>query len=141
MDAAAKLRMDVYQEGQRAYTSGVVCPYNDWREGTWKKGCADAEKFYEPLAAVPAAQEQAQIWVSVADRLPKLGDYSVLAYWQENGGIDMVHVQEYFGLITDGLDENDNHLTTQWYLCKGVTHWMPLPATPQGERAEQKQDA
>lgn len=46
MQPDAKLRMDVYQEGQRAYRSGAVCPYTDWRAGTWEKGRKAAEEYY-----------------------------------------------------------------------------------------------
>lgn len=77
-------------------------------------------------------------WISVEDRLPELKDDSVLCYcaraisrtsWP-TGGIDMVHIEEYFGDITDGLDENGNQKYTQWYKPQGITHWMPLPGPP-----------
>lgn len=46
MNADAKLRMDVYQEGQRAFNSKATrCPYTDWRAGTWAKGWAAAEAY------------------------------------------------------------------------------------------------
>ncbi len=51
-------------------------------------------------------------WISVEDRLPEIRDASVLAYWK-HGGIDMVHIEEYFSDITSG-----------------ITHWMPLPNPP-----------
>jgi hypothetical protein len=38
MSPDAKLRMDVYQEGQRAWGVGMACPHTDWRAGTWQKG-------------------------------------------------------------------------------------------------------
>ena len=68
-------------------------------------------------------------WISVKDRLPELGDYSVLAYWG-HGGIDMVHVADYFKDITAGVDHQGNQRFTKWYLTSGVTHWMPLPEPP-----------
>lgn len=43
MTPDAKIRMDVYQEGQRAFNSGTLCPYTDWRAKTWVKGRAAAE--------------------------------------------------------------------------------------------------
>ena len=69
-------------------------------------------------------------WVRVEDRLPDLGDYSVLAYFAANGGIDMIHVQDYFAPITNGRDGQGNLQYTQWYLSQGVTHWQPLPEPP-----------
>jgi hypothetical protein len=46
MSPDAELRMNVYQEGQRAYRSGVPCPYSDWRAKTWAKGYAAGEAYY-----------------------------------------------------------------------------------------------
>ena len=51
----AKLRMDVYQEGQRAFNAGTPCPYTDWRAGTWEKGRKAAEAYYNrPPEETPA---------------------------------------------------------------------------------------
>ena len=69
-------------------------------------------------------------WVNVNDRLPILGDYSVLAYFSDNNAIDMVHVEDYFKNITAGLDDNNEQLYTKWYKTQGVTHWMSLPEYP-----------
>ena len=76
------------------------------------------------------AELQQPQWIRVKDRLPKLGDYSVLAYFSENGGIDMVHVEDYFKDITAGHDEKGNQAYTKWYMWQKVTHWMPLPKPP-----------
>lgn len=70
-------------------------------------------------------------WIKCSKELPELGDYSVLVYFSERGGIDVVHVEDYFGDITSGVDENGNQLYTKWYLSRGVTHWMPLPEPPE----------
>lgn len=58
MSPDAQLRMEVYQEGQRAFNAGTPCPYHDWRAGTWGKGYAAAKKYaeqdrYDPTATVP----------------------------------------------------------------------------------------
>ena len=84
------------------------------------------------VAAAPAAVVQAEPseWISVAERLPKVGDYSVLAFWSMNGGFDMIHVEQYFADITNGVDDTGKQLYTKWYLQMGVTHWMPLPKAP-----------
>ncbi len=72
-------------------------------------------------------------WISVDDILPKSSDDSVLVYFSETGGIETVHIQDYFDDITAGLDEGGNQLYTKWYKSQKVTHWMPLPAPPENE--------
>lgn len=71
----------------------------------------------------------APAWRKCSDELPELGDYAVLAYWAD-GGIDMVHVEDQFRDITNGLDAAGKQLYTKWYLTSGITHWMPLPEPP-----------
>ena len=68
-------------------------------------------------------------WISVNDRLPELGDYSVLAYFKKSDAIDIVHVEDYFDDITAGIKDG-KQLYTKWYISQGVTHWMYLPETP-----------
>jgi hypothetical protein len=68
-------------------------------------------------------------WISVNDSLPPLGDYSVLAYFK-GGGMDMVHVEDYFKDITAGIKDGIQRYT-KWYVSQGVTHWMNLPNAPQ----------
>lgn len=77
-------------------------------------------------------------WISVKDRLPELEDNSVFACCVESieggwpvGGVDMLHIQDYFGDITAGLDEEGNQLYTKRYIHAGVTHWMPIPELPE----------
>ncbi|MCU6235468.1 DUF551 domain-containing protein [Morganella morganii] len=77
-------------------------------------------------------------WISVNERLPEIRDDSVLAYWrtgvlaywQGHGGMDMVHVEDFFGDITNGRDENGNQKYTKLYLSHGITHWQPMPEAP-----------
>lgn len=74
-------------------------------------------------------------WISVLDRLPELGDYSVLAYFNngktfDDGGMDMVHVEDYFKPITAGTGLKSEQLYTHWYLFQKVTHWAKLPEPP-----------
>lgn len=68
-------------------------------------------------------------WIKCEERLPELGDYSVLVYFPKYDSIDMVHVEYYFEDITNGLDEEGNQQYTKWYISQGVTHWMDLPDT------------
>lgn len=67
-------------------------------------------------------------WINVKKRLPQLEDKSVLVYF-EHGGIDMVHIEDYFEEITSGVI-NGEQTYTKWYLSQRVTHWMPLPEPP-----------
>lgn len=76
-------------------------------------------------------------WISVKNRLPELKDDSVLAYFGApdysgycSYGIDMVHIEEYFKDIQDGLDQDGNQLYSKWYVSAGLTHWQPLPEPP-----------
>ena len=67
-------------------------------------------------------------WVECSDRLPELGDYSVLVHFK-HGGIDIAHVEDYFADITAGIKEG-RQLYTKWYKTQKVTHWMLLPEPP-----------
>lgn len=73
-------------------------------------------------------------WISVEDMLPEIEDCGILVYWPGNGSIETVQCEDYFGDITNGLDEAGNQLYTKWYKSQGVTHWMPLPKPPKEER-------
>lgn len=66
-------------------------------------------------------------WISVEDRLPKMGDYSVLAAFDNKSvepvprsslPIDMVHVEDWL---------RDRIIGT----FPRITHWMPLPDPPE----------
>lgn len=79
-------------------------------------------------------------WIDVNDELPESKDDSVLvcsvdgSKYDEHGfpegGVDMVHIQDYFDDITAGLDENGNQLYTKRYIEMGITHWTYLPELP-----------
>ena len=49
MSPEAELRMNVYQEGQRALSSGANCPYTDWRKKTWVKGLDAAREHRDRM--------------------------------------------------------------------------------------------
>lgn len=61
-------------------------------------------------------------WVSIEENLPELGDYSVLIRF-ESGAWDMAHVQDWFGDITNGINDDGSQKYTRWYLNQGITHW------------------
>ncbi len=63
MTPEAKLRMEVYQEGQRAYAKGAECPYpvTDWKRKTWLKGFLASKYYYASMEAqvgAPASTHQ-----------------------------------------------------------------------------------
>ena len=62
-------------------------------------------------------------WVRIEERTPELGDYCVLV-WFEDGDWGMAHVEDWFGDIPNGLDENGVQQYTKWYLKQPVTHWV-----------------
>lgn len=65
MTPAAKLRMEVYQEGQRAYGAGTECPYTDWRAKTWAKGYTAAKEWHADVRAeyrVPPQEIRSAGW-------------------------------------------------------------------------------
>jgi hypothetical protein len=43
--------------------------------------------------------------------------------------MDMVHIKDYFGNITNGIVDGVQQYT-QRYLSVGITHWMPMPEAP-----------
>lgn len=77
-------------------------------------------------------------WIKCSDRLPELIDNLCLVYSSTGGGqygfpvggYDCVHIQDYFGDITNGFDKDGNQLYTKWYLAQGITHWMHYPELP-----------
>lgn len=54
MTPQAKLRFDVFREGQIAYGAQTPCPYavKDWRSGTWQKGYDSAKAYYSAMPEV-----------------------------------------------------------------------------------------
>ena len=72
-------------------------------------------------------------WIKCKNELPSLGDYSVLAYFDTQDSVDIVHVEDYFKDITAGLDSKGNQLYSKWYKSENVTHWAELPLSPQGK--------
>lgn len=69
-------------------------------------------------------------WIKCDEKLPEIRDDSVIVYFSETGGVECVHIMEYFENITSGRDSDGNQLYTKWYLIQKVTHWMPLPEPP-----------
>ena len=68
-------------------------------------------------------------WIKCSEKLPELGDYSVLAYFADNGAVEMVHVEDYFKDITAGIFSGEQ-LYTKWYIARKITHWHLMPEPP-----------
>lgn len=63
-------------------------------------------------------------WISVKDKLPPLEQRTLIF---SDG---LIYVAEYWGENSSSVEGND------WYTGEfftNATHWMPLPATPNGE--------
>lgn len=77
-------------------------------------------------------------WIKCSEQLPDLIDDLCLVYSATGGeqygfpvgGYDCVHVQDYFGDITNGVSANGEQLYTKRYIHQGITHWMPYPKLP-----------
>lgn len=65
MKPDAKLRMEVYREGQLAFNANLPCPYIDWRAGTWRKGYEAAKAYHE----LPFGIRASDGCLSLVDRL------------------------------------------------------------------------
>ncbi|MDV7393397.1 DUF551 domain-containing protein, partial [Arthrospira platensis SPKY1] len=73
------------------------------------------------------------VWIPCETRLPELTDDGVLVYFAETGSIEMVHRQDYFADIPNGVDKDGEQQYTKWYRSQNVTHWMTLPDPPNVE--------
>lgn len=65
------------------------------------------------------------IKVDVSDELPQLKDDSVAVLF-ENGSLECVHIEEYFGDIGNGIIDGMQQYT-KWYLSEShpkITHWL-----------------
>ena len=58
MSPEAELRMSVYQEGQRAFNSRELCPYTDWRKGTWTKGFEAAKAYHNKYMTAEVIEQR-----------------------------------------------------------------------------------
>lgn len=70
---------------------------------------------------------KAQWWISVDDRLPER-DTEFLGWCHEDGTVDHWRISN-DGTIWNQNSSNINQASALW---KAVSHWMPLPAPPQG---------
>ena len=77
-------------------------------------------------------------WISVKDRLPEGGDYLTcndskrLHIYSYAKNLSKVDKDDFYRVRRGGWYDYDS----EWGFCevKGVTHWMPLPEPPKGER-------
>ena len=75
-----------------------------------------------------------QEWISVKDRLPdnKEHDWVLAQVVEDNGYMHIPKVMEYRQLRNDWFEETYGWLSEHNGLFS-VTHWMPLPNSPEGE--------
>ena len=76
-----------------------------------------------------------QKWIPVTDRLPdnKEHDWVLAQVVEDNGYTHLPKVMEYRQALNDWYEETYGWLSSHNGLFV-VTHWMPLPEPPSGER-------
>ena len=86
-------------------------------------------QMVEPEKMEEYLSERAEIWISVEDRLPKVGERVLFVCLIEGACWD-IEIGEWTGEHTQGdaivMDYGDDD---DWLPC---THWMPLPHSPLG---------
>ena len=91
----------------------------------------DAADAIERLTAENAAlREKVPQWVSVEDRLPEA--------WKNEEDDTLINYMIYSPYF--GVDIGNYHKEAGTWLCMAlpctVTHWMPLPGAPEGDKHE-----
>ena len=94
------------------------------------KDCHSNNVLYEPY--------KGSGWISVKDRLPeKDGEY--LVFTEQRDCFNALFESEIGDGGEFGVWLNSYHpdtlgfLDSEWQEYEGITHWMPLPAPPEGE--------
>ena len=117
--------------------------------GTWRDNLnsemsdADSESLFGALDMAISALKQQQDqeskplngWISVKDRLPdnKEHDWVLAQVVEDNGYMHIPTVMEYRQLRNDWFEETYGWLSEHNGLFS-VTHWMPLPHPPKGDK-------
>ena len=117
--------------------------------GTWRDNLnsemsdADSEPLFEALDMAISALKQQQDqeskplngWISVKDRLPdnKEHDWVLAQIVEDNGYMHIPRVMEYRQAKNDWFEETYDWLSEHNGLFS-VTHWMPLPHPPKGDK-------
>ena len=93
--------------------------------------CFDTDIADHPIAHGVTVQE----WISVNDRLPdnKEHDWVLAQVVEDNGFMHIPKVMEYRQQRNDWFEETYGWLS-EHNGAFTVTHWMPLPEPPKGER-------
>lgn len=117
--------------------------------GTWRDNLnsemsdADSEPLFEALDMAISALKQQQDqeskplngWISVKDKLPdnKEHDWVLAQVVEDNGYMHIPRVMEYRQAKNDWFEETYGWLSEHNGLFS-VTHWMPLPHPPKGDK-------
>lgn len=128
MSPDAKRRMEVYQEGQRAFNGNRPCPYHvaDWRNKTWRKGLNAAREHYADI--LREASE------STGEELPEAEPVNMILYCPKCGAQHIDEPERSLGPgNTERLDwDNPPHRS---HLCHGCgTIWRPADVPTNGVR-------
>ncbi|MGP2833548.1 DUF551 domain-containing protein [Serratia nevei] len=96
--------------------------YNDWR---WPDSVEAEQCQIEWLYTAPPAPAVPDTWIACSERMPEL-DKRVLLYFGSYDG----HIED--GCIGDDGDGPYHYFFDGDSLQQEPTHWMPLPAAPEG---------
>lgn len=108
MSPDAKRRMEIYQEGQRAFNRGTKCPYkaDDWRSGPWAKGWVATQAHHASLRAPPSAPPQAM--TSAGWTIRRSGDLIVIeSFSGDSSTLSWYEHGDTFSYFHDLLKENN----------------------------------
>lgn len=108
-----------------------------WLEGLtfddWRDCYSDSEVSNTAKAALELLKEQPK-WIPVTDRLPKSMANKVIVYLQHDDLVPQIgygHYEKFQGEEMWYNLETDEQFTKRGYT---VTHWMPMPKSPEGEK-------
>lgn len=94
------------------------CPYDKYGDGCENTLNRDALAYIQQLEA------QQPRWISVGEQLPENGQ-KIIAAFRDGGGL----------IVDQARYSNGEFDFASWaYVCgDNVTHWMPLPQSPEEE--------
>lgn len=100
----------------------------------FERWCDEMEDECPVICLHALAMLKEQRWIPVSERLPKSMANKVLVYLQHENLVDQIgygHYEKFQGVEMWYNLETDEQFSKRGYI---VTHWMPLPESPRGER-------